>query len=387
MSTTIYLIRHAEAEGNIERRCHGQFDSLLTQRGLQQADIVGERFRGEHLDAVYSSDLWRARHTAMAIAKPHGLPVIERRGLREIDMGEWEDKAWAELPVVSAELYDTWVNRPWLCRAPGGETIMEAGVRALEEIRRIAKEEAGRTVAVVSHGSAIRGMLTCALGLRDDEMMQVGWGDNTCVAKLIFHDDGSIEIPYRNDNSHLPPELSTFHSLKWSDSADVPVSPQMWFRPVDWDNPDDKALALALFHEIYWPTYGRDTYTDEQIEARLRGFQEICPEAVSFGMVDREPGGIIAMNTVENRNTDIGEMGGTCILKKYRGFGFGPQLIGNAVSVYRRMGKKVLQATPARHNPGAVKFYSRNGFEPFGEYTNEMGTFAVLRRVIVPTDD
>ena len=382
MSTTIYLVRHAEAEGNIGRRCHGQYDSLLTRRGLEQAKVVGERFRKEPIDAVYSSDLWRARHTALAIAEPHGLPVIERKALREIDMGEWEDKAWAELPVVQPELYDTWCNRPWLCRAPGGETIMESGVRALEEMRRIARDEDGKTVVVVSHGSAIRGILTRALGLRDDEMMQVGWGDNTCVAKMIFHDDGSIEIPYRNDNSHLPKELSTFYSLKWSDSVDVPASPQMWFRPVNWDDAADKAMALDLFHQIYWPTYGKDTYTDAQIEARLRGFQSVTPDAVSFGMVDREIGGIIAINTLENRDTEIGEMGGTCILEKFRGFGFGPQLIGNAVSVYRRMGKKMLQATPAKHNPGAANFYQRNGFEPVGEYTDECGEFFILRRNI-----
>ena len=75
-------------------------------------------------------------------------------------------------------------------------------------------------------------------------------------------------------------------------------------------------------------------------------------------------------------------MGGTCILEKFRGFGFGPQLIGNAVSVYRRMGKKMLQATPAKYNPGAANFYQRNGFEPVGEYTDECGESFILRRNI-----
>ena len=53
MSTTIYLVRHAEAEGNIGRRCHGHYDSMLTQRGLKQAEIVGQHFAGQYLDAVY----------------------------------------------------------------------------------------------------------------------------------------------------------------------------------------------------------------------------------------------------------------------------------------------------------------------------------------------
>ena len=70
MSTTIYLVRHAEAEGNLGRRCHGHYDSMLTQRGLEQAEVVGKRFADTYLDAVYSSDLWRARFTAMASRPP-----------------------------------------------------------------------------------------------------------------------------------------------------------------------------------------------------------------------------------------------------------------------------------------------------------------------------
>ena len=36
MAATVYIIRHAEAEGNIYRRCHGLYDSLLTPRAYQQ---------------------------------------------------------------------------------------------------------------------------------------------------------------------------------------------------------------------------------------------------------------------------------------------------------------------------------------------------------------
>ena len=381
MSTTIYLVRHAEAEGNLGRRCHGHYDSMLTRRGLEQAEVVGKRFADTYLDAVYSSDLWRARFTAMAIARPHKLTVIERSALREIYMGDWEDEAWAKLPIDYPELYDTWCTHPWDCRPPHGETIMEAGARALAEMRSIAQEQAGNTIALVCHGSAIRGILTLALGLRAEDMMQVGWGDNTCVAKMIFHEDGSIDVPYRNDNSHLPQQLSTFASLKWSDDKDVPASPQMWFRAVDWDNPTDKQLCLSMFHET--DSYRKVPLTDAQIEARLRGFQEIHPEAVAFGMVDREIGGLICMNTqAYPAQSPVGKMGGTCILEKFRGFGFGPQLITHAVCLYRRLGKRVLEATPAQYKPHAVNFYRHNDFEPYSEFHDENGTFAVLRRNI-----
>ena len=34
--TTVYLIRHAEAEGNLYRRVHGWYDSLITENGYRQ---------------------------------------------------------------------------------------------------------------------------------------------------------------------------------------------------------------------------------------------------------------------------------------------------------------------------------------------------------------
>lgn len=381
MSTTVYLVRHAEAEGNLGRRCHGITNSLLTPRGRKQAKTVGDRFRTIHLDAVYSSDLSRARDTAREIARPHGLEVQERKLLREIDMGDWEDKPWAELPMFEPEAYDVWCNRPWECKPPHGETIMQAGQRAFDEIRRLAEENDGKTIAVVSHGTVTRGVLTLACGFEPEEMNKVGWGDNTCVARLVYLDDGSIRVDYRNDNSHLPDELSTFKKLKWSATVDVPVSPQLWFRPVNWDDPDDKATALELFHSIYWPTYGRENYPDDKIEERLRGFQSVTPNAVVFGMLQNERAGIIAMNTIENRDNEIGEMGGTGILPKFRGFGFAPQLMEHAVSTYRKLGKTVLQAKPSAHNPHGPKFYMSNGFVKVGEI--EGGDYLVLQRPLI----
>ena len=57
--TIIYLIRHAEAEGNLYRRIHGWYDALVTENGLRQIQALEQRFQGEHFDAVWSSDLYR----------------------------------------------------------------------------------------------------------------------------------------------------------------------------------------------------------------------------------------------------------------------------------------------------------------------------------------
>ncbi len=64
MKTTLYLIRHAQAEGNLYRRCQGWYDSLITETGYRQIAALAERFKDVKIDAVYSSDLFRTRTTA-----------------------------------------------------------------------------------------------------------------------------------------------------------------------------------------------------------------------------------------------------------------------------------------------------------------------------------
>ena len=85
--TQIYLVRHAEAEGNLYRRIHGHYDSLITDLGYRQIAALAHRFESIHVDAVYSSDLFRTRTTAGAIYKPKGLPLVTRKALREVSMG------------------------------------------------------------------------------------------------------------------------------------------------------------------------------------------------------------------------------------------------------------------------------------------------------------
>ena len=73
--TRIFLIRHAEAEGNLYRIAQGQSNGLITDRGYRQIEVLRRRFENEHIDAVYSSDLFRARTTAKAISEPKNLPL------------------------------------------------------------------------------------------------------------------------------------------------------------------------------------------------------------------------------------------------------------------------------------------------------------------------
>ena len=73
--TEIYLIRHTQAEGNLYRVMQGHWDGGVTELGLRQIDLLAERFKNIHIDALYSSDMYRARMTATAISRWHDTPI------------------------------------------------------------------------------------------------------------------------------------------------------------------------------------------------------------------------------------------------------------------------------------------------------------------------
>lgn len=375
MKATVYIIRHAEAEGNIYRRCHGIYDSLLTPRAYQQLPCLAKRFESVPLAAVYASPLFRARTTAKAVAEPHGLSVELRNDLHEIDMGDWEDLPWAELPHAWPEQYAKWCSRPWEAAPPHGETVMQAGERMLNEVRRLAQENAGKSIAVVTHGSAIRGALTLAHGFPPEKMNEIGWGDNTCVARLDFDENGNIDIVYENDASHLPQELSTFASIGWKNTKGIPVSPQIWFRRADPRNPQDVDKIVAFMRELHRNAYGTDENLDP--EALLRDIeraQQVSPRSCTFGLLeDGTPAALVYLKTWYDEEPGVGLVGGFCIDGDYRGCGLSAQILGQAISVYRSLGRDWLCAHVVEKNMRAQGFYHKFAFEQRGEYRDENG--------------
>lgn len=383
--TTIYLIRHAEAEGNVYRRCHGQYDSLLTNRAMDQLPYLADRFDEIELTAVYASDLYRARHTAKVIAGRKDLKVRVRRDLREIDMGGWEDRTWASLKRFEPEVFEKWSYTPWNCTIPGGESVMQAGERVYAALRDLARRHDGESIAVVSHGTAIRGVLALAHGLQPEQLNDLGWGDNTCVAKLEF--DGEVCRPiYWNDASHLPEQFSTFALIGWKDNKDIPKTTQIWFRDVDLNDPADQALLRRWAREFYMSAYGSTELLD--VDAWMADTAEMAktPRAVTIGMLEDEPAALVRLNVIDGSEPGVGKLGSFIIEEKYRGCGLSAQILGQAISVYRELGKDWFCAYAAVKNGRAQGFYRKFGFRNVGIHTTVCGDhFTMMKPIRVPS--
>lgn len=160
--TTILLARHGQSDWNRAKRWQGFADRPLTELGREQAVALADRLRDTELDAVYSSDLQRARETAEIVARSKDLRVEVMRDLREVDVGSWSGLTRAAAEARFPDGYARWMQggEGW----EDGETYAEMSRRVVRAILRIADQHDNGRVLVVAHGGSIRAVHAAALG-------------------------------------------------------------------------------------------------------------------------------------------------------------------------------------------------------------------------------
>ena len=308
--TKIYLVRHAEAEGNVYRRIHGQYDSRITPNGLRQVEALRARFQDIPIDACYASDLNRTCVTARSVYLPKGLELRRDRRFREVDLGRWEDIPFGWLERFEPERMTQFNKEPQLWSVKDSETFPEYTQRFLTALREAAEENDGKTIAVFTHGCVLRGVQYLLGG---NEWPP--YCDNTAVS-LLGYENGAFRIEYLNDSSHLSDEISTFARQKWWRTGGDRRDFNMWFE-----------------------TEGETSY------AVLR---------------DRRVGHI----RVSGRDCEKGELRIEDIFleESHRGRALGAQLLGQAVSLARKMGCGTLAAAVPDEMRRALHFFEHQGF-------------------------
>lgn len=198
---TFYLLRHGDAEGNIEEILLGQLDVPLTELGYRQADLLGKALGSVAFDAVFASDLERARHTAEAVLKyqkggdQRCRLVLDRR-LREIHGGNLQGMPLAEfreyLKNLQTDVYTT--------VRPGGESSQLLDQRVARAFDDIYEWYPEGTVAIAAHLGVVKSIIRHALGLDPRETLPpIG---NCSISVLERHLSG-WRLTRTNDTAHL----------------------------------------------------------------------------------------------------------------------------------------------------------------------------------------
>lgn len=163
----IYLIRHttpAVARG----MCYGQTDLGVTESFHEEAAVIRQHVPG-NIVRVYSSPLKRC--TILAQELFPGRPIHLSASLMEIHCGDWEMRAWDELPP---EQVNPWMADFVQVRIPGGESYVDLHRRVTECWQAISAEHgdtrhsaagdfrhpAAGDIAIIAHGGVLRSILS-----------------------------------------------------------------------------------------------------------------------------------------------------------------------------------------------------------------------------------
>lgn len=184
------LARHGESDWNRSKQWQGFADRPLTDLGRRQAAELAERLEETELDAVYSSDLQRARETAEIVARTKGLAVETTPDLREVDVGSWSGLTRAEAEARHPEHYARWLQggEGW----EDGETYDQLGERVVSAVRRIAKAHPGERVLLVAHGGTIRAIHAAALGVDVHSYRRIQRVEPNATLSAVCVDDGRL---------------------------------------------------------------------------------------------------------------------------------------------------------------------------------------------------
>lgn len=190
--TTIFLVRHGATEWNRTKRAQGQADVPLNEDGRLQALNAAESFSTMKLDAVYASDLQRARDTAQAIADRHGLDVQLDPRFREIEQGHWTG---LNTETIRERWPDLWGPARHYSARPGGESPSQVRARALEGLADVVRAHPEGNALIVSHGGTIRWLGAEALGYDDKRSARIrGLGNGQAVSIHAELLDGKLTV-------------------------------------------------------------------------------------------------------------------------------------------------------------------------------------------------
>jgi broad specificity phosphatase PhoE len=200
----LYLLRHGQTMGFDRRPFNGWRDVGLTDLGKAQLDDAAAALGNIPFDALYSSDLQRARYGGEALAKASGKALTQLAAFREMSFGDCEGLTFPEIERRFPALARA-VARPQdgPVSFPGGESDKAFQARVSGAVGELlARHPAGR-VALVSHAGVGRAILAHFLGLDTAAMWSIHQ-DFAGLHVLDVFQGGSYVI--RALNAYLGPE-------------------------------------------------------------------------------------------------------------------------------------------------------------------------------------
>jgi|JFJP01.1.fsa_nt_gi probable phosphoglycerate mutase len=174
LSTRVVIVRHGESNFNILSKIQGrgnydrpELQSVLTDKGRQQAKLAGKALANLGIDVAYASPLVRAQHTAQIILSANFQPptLNTTEGLLEIDLTEWESMIAKDVKEQFPEKYHLWQNEPEKFQLGDRYPIRELFEQAKDFWQEILPKHEDKTILLVAHSGINRALICAAINI------------------------------------------------------------------------------------------------------------------------------------------------------------------------------------------------------------------------------
>lgn len=205
----IYFVRHGQTIWNVEKRFQGLSDSPLTELGITQAKLLGEKLKNIKFDKFYSTSLKRAYDTANYIKGNRKQKVEIFDDFVEISMGDMEGIKQEDFKKLYPEqVKNFFFNQlEYDPSSFGGESFLEVRERVIRGLNKfIELNKNYERVLVVSHGATLKTLLHYISGKDISTLSDEAIPKNTSYT-IVKYENGKFEIIDFSNISHLEGKL------------------------------------------------------------------------------------------------------------------------------------------------------------------------------------
>ena len=198
---TLLIVRHGETMWNAEGRLQGHTDIGLSDTGVEQARLLGERLASVQIDVAYSSDMKRTSETAKLALAGRDIVLNQTPRLREYNKGAYEGLTLTEIQAQFPDDYPNYLEKDLDYAPEGGETTRGVSSRMADIFGEIKAKHLGETVLVVGHSGSLRAGMVSLLRMPLEGNWSFVFGYCSLTMVDTFADNAVLRL--FNDQSHL----------------------------------------------------------------------------------------------------------------------------------------------------------------------------------------
>ena len=205
METKIYLIRHTQTVGNIEKRLTGRTNYEITNEGYELIDRLTEKLKNIKFDVAYSSTTKRTYQTIEKLAALNNIEIQELEELCEMDFGEYDGMKWEDVNRINPDIKRLQDETNEIMTIPGQETTDELRQRITKIMFEIANKNVGKNILICSHGVAIEAFLREITGEKDFLIKKDEYSQRTTSINVLSFDEtnNKFKVEVLNDHRHV----------------------------------------------------------------------------------------------------------------------------------------------------------------------------------------